>query len=82
MNEDGHFSSIGFGVFAKRFRIGISEERCSVVIAKASADKLSIDSFLNGGDECSLRIWTIFMINYGHFIFHFPKIALKIIYRN
>ena len=70
MNENRHFSSISFRVLAKSSRVCISEERCSVLISKASGDKLSRNVFFDGSDECPLSIGTIFMIDDSDLILH------------
>ena len=70
MDKDRYFSSISLGVFAERSGISIFEERSPVIISKSGGDKLSVDSFLDGGDECSLGVGTVFMIDDGHFILH------------
>ncbi len=63
VNKHRYFS-IYFLISSQCFGIGLNEVRCFSLVSKPSFDKLNWKVFLNSSHECTLGIWTKFIVDY------------------
>ena len=68
--DEYRYFSYAFMIFSKRLSIGLFELRNFAVLSKPCFDKVGLNIFFDGSDECSLCIWTVFIVVNGDLLVH------------